>query len=340
MRLTGLYSKIAHFGRPVVVTACLAAFLVLLSTPRALAQERSLGGDAAGLMGGPGDSASYAASLAPARLGGPSVVRQDAGGSYVVARSSTDAWTLTGRAARTELSRSPVIAETGLVVPAKLWDLRAGAEFSRRLGERKRWGAGFGVGSASDLPFHTIRETEFRASAFRETPSGDRNSWLFFLAYSNNRTFANGAPLPGVAYVFREPAPGLEAVVGLPFLSVRYRPTADWRFSAAAFGPTNLSAEASRCLAPWAWAYASVARSPQQWLRAERAVRTDRLILDREQALAGLRLSLGRSVSADLAGGFEFRRRVFEGRDASRSGAPRTVLPNASVVQLRLTWRG
>jgi hypothetical protein len=306
--------------------------------PCANAQERG-GGGIGSLFGGSQDSASYGASASPSRLSSPSVFRQEAGGSYAVSRSSAGAWTVTGRASQLEFSRSPVVAETGLVVPAKLWNLQTGAGYSRSLGDRRRWGANVGVGSASDVPFRTIRETEFRASVFREIPSRERNSWLFFLSYSNNRTFANGAPLPGLAYVFREPVPGLEATVGLPFLSLRYRPSPDWRLALSVFGPTNVTVEASRRLAEPAWAYVAFERNPSQWLRAGRDTASDRLVFDRKQALAGLRFVLGAGVSLDLSGGWEFDRRVFEGRDANRSGVAKAALANAGTGGLRLTWR-
>jgi len=312
--------------------------LILGLAPCALAQERG-GGGIGSLFGPPRDSASYGASASPSRLSTPSVFREEAGGARVVSRSSGQAWTVNGRASQLEFSRSPVVAETGLVVPEKLWNLQAGAGYARMLGERDRWGASLGAGSAADVPFRTIRETEFRASVFREVPSRERNSWLFFLSYSNNRTFANGAPLPGVAYVFREPVPGLEATVGFPFLSLRYRPSPDWRLALSVFGPTHVSAEASRRLAEPAWAYVAYERDPSQWLRAGRETRTDRLVFDRKQALAGLRLALGAGVSLDLYGGWEFDRRVFEGRDASRSGAAKAALANAASGGLRLAWR-
>ncbi|MCX5787794.1 MAG: hypothetical protein NTX64_04690 [Elusimicrobia bacterium] len=68
-------------------------------------------------------------------------------------------------------------------------------------------------------------------------------------------------------------------------------------------------------------------------------MRTDRLVFDRRQALAGVRLSLGGGASLDLSGGLEFGRRIFEARDANRSGVPKAALANVGVLAARLSWR-
>ena len=78
---------------------------------------------------------------------------------------------------------------------------------TRSLGDRRGWGAGASVGSASDVPFHSIHETIFSAAARYEIPSKERNSWVFLLNYSNNRTFLNNVPLPGVALPMRRKKP-------------------------------------------------------------------------------------------------------------------------------------
>jgi hypothetical protein len=258
----------------------------------------------------------------------------------VILRRSSDTWSISGRASELELSRSPIIPTTGLIVPAKLWELQAGAAFSRRIDKRKGWGLSAGFGSASDEPFRTIHETEVRATAFREFPSRERNSWMWFLAYSNNRSFLNNIPFPGVAYVFREPVPGLQATIGLPFVSVSYQRGKDWRSNLSIFGPTNISVEGARRIFSESWAYTRFERSPSQWLRADRTERADRLIFDHLEARLGVRIGpIGNGFSIDFSVGRDFRRRFFESRDASRSGAPKAELADAWVGALRLSWR-
>ena len=73
----------------------------------AQAQDRSEG---LGFLSGARDGARYAFSVPPAEPGAPFIAEHHAGGSIVVLRRSSDTWSLNGRASRTELSWSPVVA--------------------------------------------------------------------------------------------------------------------------------------------------------------------------------------------------------------------------------------
>jgi len=315
----------------------LFAALILSLALEAQAQDRSEG---LGFLSGARDGARYAFSVTPAEPGAPFIAEHHAGGSIVVLRRSSDTWSLNGRASRTELSWSPVVAQTGLVVPAKLWEFQGGGAFSRRLDDRKSWGVSAGLGSASDEPFGSLDNAEAKVTAYREFPGRARDSWMLFLAYSNNRTFWNGVPLPGAAYAFREPVPGLQAVIGLPFLWLSYQLDKDSRASFSLFGPTHLSVEGARRLFRRVWGYSRFERSPEQWLRADRAERRDRLIFDHQQARVGVRVEAGEGFSLDLSAGRDLRRRFYESRDASRSSVPRVELPDAWTGSLALSWRG
>jgi len=317
----------------------LPAILLLLALPclPARAQDRYAG--MGGFLGPVSDSAAYLFTAAPAQRGGAQILRQEAEGTRVLSKSPSDTWSVSGQAGLIRLGAPLAIPVTGTRVPEKLWNVQAGGAFARRLAQRRAWGASLGAGSASDEPFRSIHETTARATVYGEWPSRERDSWLLFLNYSNNRSFLNNVPLPGAAYVFREPAPGLRAIIGLPFVSLDYRPTEGWRASLSVIGPTNASAEVSRRLRSEAWAYARYARDPSQWSLAGRTTRSDRLIFDRQEARAGLRLPLGAGLSADLSAGREFGRRFFEGRDAQHSDGPKAELPAAWTGALRLSWR-
>jgi len=319
------------------VTFLFSAAVVLALAAPALAQERGAG--LAALLGRAEPGVEARVTALPGESGGtPSVVSEEAHGSYVVSRSSSDEWTVLGKAGETELGRTPVvIPESGFTVPTKLWDLSAGANFSRRLGDRRGWGAGAGVGSASDVPFHSIHETSFSAAARYELPSGERNSWVFLLNYSNNRTFLNNVPLPGVAYVVRDPANGLTAAIGFPFAMIRWKADEDWTLSASVFGGANWTLEAARRVAP-ATLYARVEREPRQWLRAERSDNSNRLIYDEKDVRVGARAPLGGRFGIDGSLGWSFDRRFSEARDANRS-AQRFALRNAAIASVALSWR-
>jgi hypothetical protein len=315
----------------------LAVFAIAFLAASAAAQERGSG--LAALLGRAEPGAEARVTALPGERGGtPGMIAEEARGSYVVSRSSSDEWTAIGKAGELELGRTPVvIPQSGFIVPAKLWDVSGGGNFSRRLGDRRGWGLGASVGSSSDVLFHSIHETNVSAAARWEMPSGERNSWLFLLNYSNNRTFLNNVPLPGFAYVLREPANGFTAVVGFPFALIRYAPDPDWTLSASVFGGANYSLEAARRMKP-AIVYARLQREPRQWMRAGRADSSNRLIYDEKDVRLGARAPLGGRFGLDGSLGWSFDRRFSEARDANRS-APRFALRNAAVASVALSWR-
>ncbi|MFI5346451.1 MAG: hypothetical protein ACHQ51_08760 [Elusimicrobiota bacterium] len=312
------------------------ALVATLAVP-AFAQEHGAG--FAALLGRAEPGVETRATVLPGAAGGtPSMVSEEARASYVVARSSADEWTVLGKAGATELGRAPVvIPQSGFGVPTKLWNVQAGANYSRRLGDRRGWGVGAGAGSASDVLFHSIHETDLSLAARYELPSRERNSWVLLLNYSNNRTFLNNVPLPGFAYVMRDPDRGLTAVVGFPFALARWKPDENWSLSASVFGGSSYNLEAARRVRP-ATLYARLQREPQQWLRAGRADNAARLIYDEKDVRAGVRAPLGAGLSLDASAGWSFDRRFSEARDANRS-ALRAPLRNAAVIGAALSWR-
>jgi hypothetical protein len=313
-----------------------AVFLLgLLLARAATAQEQPMGFGAspfAGMLAPAEDSGQYSFSAMPGGNGAPDIISDSLRGTYVVSRSSADAVSVTARAGVVQFGSQPIVLPTGVVVPTRLWSVDGGGSYSHQLGDRRRWGLNLGVGSASDDLFHSIHETEIRATAFYQIPSARYNSWVFLLSYSNNRTFFNNVPLPGAAYLWHDPDLRLDAVIGFPFLSVRWRPDDDWTLSAALAGGVDLSAEAQRRLTGRLSAYGRVARRPQQWLRAGRDDDSNRLVFDEADARLGLRARLGRGWGLDLSAGRAFDRQFYEAHDALSRGAAKTTLPNCWVL--------
>lgn len=316
-----------------------AALLVgaLASASPSLAQE--YGADFARFMGAGEDRLEYSASAMPAAPGAPGAVKQEARGSAVVSRGEKDAWTVSARAGELALSRSPRLPDGGPEVPSKLWDLSGGLSYERELGERRRWGASAGVGSASDEPFRGMRETSVLATARYQIPSGERNAWIFLLNYSNNRPFLNNVPLPGFAYLIRGADDRFFALLGFPFIVVRAKPDADTALTFSFFGGASYAGEIARRVRGPLSLYVRGERVPQQWLRAGRASATDRLVFDFKDLRVGARAPLGSGLSADVSAGRAFDRSFYEGRDAGGFRGDRTALADCWLVQAKLAWR-
>lgn len=330
MRLLGAASRYC-------LALCL--FLSLASAAAAQDEPRGAGSPLSGLLNSPTDSAQYSFSAMPGTGGTPDIVENSVRGTYVVHRSSADAVTLTGRAGEMELGAQPILLNSGIAVPYKLWDFLGSGLYTHQIADRRRWGVNLGFGSASDVPFNSIHELEFRASAFYQMPSRQYNAWLFSLGYSNNRTYLNGAPIPGIAYILHDPDHHFDAVIGFPFLSARWRPNDDWTFSASVTGFVNVDAEIQRRLTQRVSVYARIERQAQQWLRANRGDYSNRLVFEDEDARLGLRAKLGHGVGLDLSAGRAWGRDFFEANEATSRNVSKTLLPGSAIAEAKLSWR-
>jgi hypothetical protein len=274
----------------------------------------------------------------PASGAAPIMVQERARGRFVIKRTETDTWTAQETVGHLNLTESPTVPGTGLHVPDSLWDIVSGAAYHHQMGDRRSWGANLSVGSASDKPYNSLHETLVRLNGNIQLPASGKNSWLLFLAYSNNRHFLNNIPLPGFAYVWNHPEQHVWAIAGFPFAAVRYRPD-PWSFRASIFGPRNLSLEAARRLARETRAYTGLDWGQQEWQRAGRLDHSNRLILSEKKAAVGLRFPVLHRLEGDVSTGWDFDRRFFENTSSSTRDVPVASLRNSWLLEARLTWR-
>lgn len=83
---------------------------------------------------------------------------------------------------------------------------------------QKSWGLFSDFGSEGDKLFTSDNST-VSVTGFVE-----KNSWIYFLNYSNNRTFLNHIPLPGIAYKQQSEDKKWTYYIGAPFLFVSWNP--------------------------------------------------------------------------------------------------------------------
>jgi len=328
-------------GSIIILSGLFAA--VLTAASASLAQEfdiSSLFGFGAGK-----DSVDYRFHYAPPSGSGnsngtPSVLDNVLRGNFTVVNNKSDSWSVNQKLGRTDLSASPVIERTGLAVPETLWDIEAGGIYRHRFGERREGGINFSIGSASDKPFDGMRETTLKLGGTYSVPSGQKNAWLFSLNYSNNRYFANNIPFPGVAYLFKSPAPGLNALVGFPFFAISYKPGEKWSGRLAMFGPSNVSAEVAYHLHGPSKIYSGFDWSQQSWLRAHREDLPKRLFYDEKKWSLGFQTPVLKQVLIDLSGGYEYSRRFFEAESALKEDLAKVRLAPVWSAQGRVivTW--
>jgi hypothetical protein len=298
-------------------------------------------------LGGEGDDTTIDSSFhyAPGdsrggSLSDPIITDSRLRANILVFKNDINTWTIHDRLGYFDMTESPMVPQTGLAIPTSLWSIETGATWKHNLGGGRSLSLDVGVGSDSDVPFHSINETILRTSASYRLPSGERNAWLFMLSYSNNRSFANNVPLPGVAYSFRTADNRFRGMIGFPFASVTYQPVQRWSVDASLFGPTVYHLETDIRLVGPVKLYGEFGRNQQMWLRANRDDNSNRLVFDEKKLGGGFRSPLTSCLSLDLSAGREFNRRFYENHEATNSGSiPEADIPSSWYGEARLSLR-
>ena len=286
-----------------------------------------------------GNSLRYRFTGVPGGAGAPALTddRQDL--RLVVSTSARGSWSIHERFGHFGVNPPVQLPQAGLAVPRSLWSLEGGLRYEQRLDADRGCRLAVSLGSDSDRLFHSSHETVVQVAADYRVPSRGRNAWLFSLSYSNNRYFLNGAPMPGISYMFRSESGRLRGVVGFPFAALSYTPAPSWDIWLSAFGPRRLSLEAGRRLDKTVRVNAGFEWGGQTWLRAGRADNASRLAFERKRLYAGVEAPLPQRISLTICGGREFDRRFSETTSAFSTGGAATTLPPAWFAETAVAWR-
>jgi hypothetical protein len=244
---------------------------------------------------------------------------------------------LNGLGQRFHLDEDLPLGGTNSTVPRDLWTTNVGATYSHKL-EHGDWGAIVSVGSASDLPFHSLQEDTISVTGTYRHEVDPLHSWIFFLNYATNRAFAPNVPLPGVAYLVVNPDAHTVISWGLPFF-IAWQPDKDWSFHALYFIPTLISTQVEYQFHEPLKLHLGFDWMPQTWLPANRPTDTDRLILDQMKLSLGLKSPLGQDAYFDLITGFAFDQQIFEAESLFSSGVTKTSISAAAFVQGEIAYK-
>ena len=304
------------------------------------AQEAPMGGlvlPGPGGAGSPGDFARYRFDDAFGRAGQPTIIEQRLEANVVVSSTPVDNWSVQERFGHFGMS-APVQIPGGQAVPRSLWSESAGARYTRDMEAGRSWGVSGSVGSDSDVLFHSMRETTFSATIDAKVPSGERDAWLFFLNYSNNRYFLNNVPLPGVAYQFRNESGTLRGVAGFPFVGLFWMPEPLVDARLLVFGPRRVYADAGYRLVDVARLHGGFDWSGETWLPVGRSQYNDQLQFERKRAYVGVETPLPGRLRLDVTGGRQFDQKFYE-NDANSASAAKATLPPSWFLSAALSWR-
>lgn len=271
----------------------------------------------------------------PAELG---LLQQDFSLSLPLRQSPTDEWYASLRIRNQEFATGARLPDTGEPFPDELWNVRIGTGYRHRFDSGWIGALDVTVGSPSDRPFASMDEIDVNATAVLRVPARERDAWIFFLNYGNNREFLPNIPIPGIGYSY-EPSDQFTAVISTGVVSLRYRPVETLTLSASYVAirtvDVRLTYQVFRPVRLWVgfdW-------TNERYLRADRADPDDRLFYYEKRVRAGVIIGLARQLFVDVDVGYSFDRFYFEGEGYSDRNHNRIDVGDGPFAQIRVGAR-
>jgi hypothetical protein len=267
-----------------------------------------------------------------------SLFEQDFSWSALVWQDDHDDVRLSAGVRHQGIETTAVLPDSGIPFPDDLWNVTLGVSYRYLFDSGLVLGGSVSMGSASDQPFHSSQELVESGMVFVKLPSGERNAWLFALAYSNNREYANAYPIPVVEY-FYNPSQDFHAMVGFPMEVLEWRPVPDLSLRFLYSLIHNIHALASYEILDPVQVYVGFDWNTQSYLLVDRTDPADRLFYDEKRAKAGLRVDLGKGWKLDLSGGFAFGRSYHQSDHGFRNPFDRVDVASGFYGLASLDWQ-
>lgn len=238
-----------------------------------------------------------------------------------------------------DLATRAGLMDAGVALPDHLWDIDFGGHIRKRLDNGMIAGGLFSVGSASDKPFDSFKETNINATGVLQIPTGEHyNQHILFLNYASNREFLSHVPLPGYAYMLNA-AEKKYILFGLPFSGFQWALTEQLTAEASYFIPRTVHAKLSYALTDGLTLYSGFDWQSQRWFRAGRDDDDERISFYEKRAGVGLAWAMVKNCTLDLQGGYGFDRFFFEGEDYDDRGKSRISLSDGAFLGAKIRFK-
>lgn len=210
-------------------------------------------------------------------------------------------------------------------------DIEGGLSYRRQMNDQRFWSLNASYGSASDEPFKSSDVSVLNSTALIKLDQ----RWFGILNYSNNRTFANGVPLPGFFFVHTMTREKI-LIFGLPFAYIKL-PVADFSFSYLGILPwrhgIKLTYEAS-AIKP----YFFLEQTPQSFIPYQRTHNKERFFWAKRE----LGLGLASETSAfkwDVASGLSFAQEFYRAENFGDRDKRQLIRPdNAGFIRVAVRF--
>ena len=208
-----------------------------------------------------------------------------------------------------------VPTHSNFVPVENLQSIQYGLSYSAYDSEKNIWNFNANYGSTSDQPFKDSSVTAIDATLSKKNQESEEHSWMYFLNYSNNRTFLSGIPLPGIAYTYTATDKRKGWMIGIPFWLYWERPDDHWTYSTFIFLPSNITAQVGYFV--WGPLQTSLKFqwNQQSYFRYGRSDNDEQIYFEKKRISTGLKLFLGKASFLELELAKAFSQSLFNGKN-------------------------
>jgi hypothetical protein len=255
-------------------------------------------------------------------------------------QDAVDEWVVSAALRMQDFDTRAMFPDSGGSFPGELWDAAAAITYRHKFENNWIGSVNLSVGSASDKPFNSWDEMYIRATALLRVPQGENNAWLFSILYANDERFffgLSGIPIPGIAYQW-VPSKYFQAIVGIPFTSVQFRPVEQFTIDAQYIPVRRVRSRATYVVFAPLRIWLQYDWDNEHYALAGRDDKDDRLFYYEQRVTAGVRFDL-RHVGIEIAGGRIFDRFYFTGETWSNRDDNRIEVTNGWFGAAQLSLR-
>lgn len=176
------------------------------------------------------------------------------------------------------------------------------------------WHLNSSYGSASDKPFENADVSALTLTLIRKHTINPTSSWSLFFNYSNNRSFLNHVPLPGVAYAFTNENRTQGWILGFPFSLWWARPAEKISTSIFFLLPATVRMSLGYMLRPPFQANLKFQFGQEMYSLAQRREKNIRFYYETKKIAAGVKTHLGPQTFFEIELGKVFSRSIYDGK--------------------------
>ena len=264
------------------------------------------------------------------------LVRQNLSAALPVWRDGGDALLMNLGVSDAHFFTDAILPDTHRPFPSDLWNVNLGLNYLHRFENGWSGGVMANFGSASDQPFHSLRDMDYGVGAFLRIPAqGGRDAWTVGAMYSPAATL--NIPIPMVSYAWN-PSEYFHMSIGLP-LALMWRPTDELTVNLSYVPLTNVNGLVTYRLFDPVRVYGGYQLLNEAYYLADRADSQDRFFGFEQRLVVGVRWDVWQRATLDLNTGYAFDRHYGEGLNQTSSLHDRVDVAPDAFLGLKFNWK-